>query len=70
MNTPTEVGLTKVDILYPEARGVTDYSNLPEECKIWIDELEQKLDGLPITLIKTGPEIYEIIDLREEKGTI
>lgn len=70
LNTPTDIALTKVDILYPEAAGVRDFSNLPEECQQWTEKIERRLAGPPITLIKTGPDIYDIIDLRGEKGTL
>ena len=69
LNTPTDLAITKIDILFPKARGVTDYSSLPYGCKQWIKYLEGELH-VPITLIKTGPEIRDIIDLRSEKGTV
>jgi adenylosuccinate synthase len=69
LNTPTDLAITKMDVLFPNAHGITDYSKLPYECQQWIEDLEKKL-CVPITLIKTGPEIRDIIDLREEKGTI
>lgn len=70
LNTPTDIAITKVDVLYPEVVGVRDFSDLSEDCQKWIEELEKRLEGIPITLIKTGPDIYDIIDLREEKHTI
>lgn len=66
LNTPTEIALTKLDIIYPKAAGVRVFKQLPAECQRWIQEMEGKL-GVPITLIKTGQDIYDIIDLREEK---
>jgi len=68
LNTPTDIAVTKVDVLYPNATSARDFSDLPEECQQWIDRLEKSL-GIPITLIKTGPDIHDIIDLREEKHT-
>jgi len=69
LNTPTDLAISKVDVLFPKARGITDYSNLSPECQEWIENLEKKL-RVPITLIKTGPEIKDTIDLRKEKGTL
>ena len=69
LNTPTEIAITKFDILYPEIASVTEYDKLPNECQQWIEDLEKELET-PITLIKTGPEIKDIIDLRREKGII
>jgi adenylosuccinate synthase len=69
LNTPTDIVLTKLDIVYPGASGVRDYADLPQEAKERISYLEEELK-VPITLIKTGPELSDIIDLRKEKGTI
>jgi adenylosuccinate synthase len=75
LNTATYVALTKVDYLYPEARGVTDWSDLPEPAQQWIEELEQKFQvpkygDTPIAMVKTGPHIEDVIDMRLEKGII
>ena len=64
LNTPTDIAITKVDVLYPNATSVRDFSDLPEDCQQWIEKLEKSL-GIPITLIKTGPDIHDIIGLRE-----
>lgn len=69
LNTPTDIAITKLDIVYPGALGVRDYKKLPKEAKARISYLEDELK-VPITLIKTGPEIDDMIDLRKEKGTI
>jgi len=69
LNTPTDLAISKLDVLFPDARGVTDYSNLPQMCQKWLEDKERKLN-VPITLIKTGPEVKDIIDLRKEKGTM
>ncbi|MDQ1279830.1 MAG: Adenylosuccinate synthetase [Thermoproteota archaeon] len=71
LNYPTDIALTKVDILYPDAYGVTDYSKLPEKCQRFIEKLEKSWKGKPpITLIGTGPGLDHVIDLRKEKGTL
>ncbi len=64
-NTATMAALTKLDVLYPEARGVTSWEKLPAEARSWIEELEAEL-GVPIALIGTGPEALETIDRRRE----
>jgi adenylosuccinate synthase len=67
LNRPTQLALTKMDVLFPDAYGVTDFIDLLPECQERIKYLEGELH-VPITLIKTGPEIRDIVDLREEKG--
>ncbi|OGI12083.1 hypothetical protein A3K64_01950 [Candidatus Micrarchaeota archaeon RBG_16_36_9] len=69
LNTPTDLVLTKLDIVYPLAAGIRYYNDLPQESKDRISYLERELK-VPITLIKTGPEVNDIVDLRKEKGTI
>lgn len=69
LNTPTDIAITKFDIIYPEAAGVSEYAGLPQEARDRIAQLEGELK-VPITLIKTGPEVDDIIDLRKEKGTL
>jgi len=66
LNSPTQIAITKIDVLYPQAKGVREYSKLPREAKEFIENLEDQL-RIPITLIGTGPETMDIIDLRGEK---
>lgn len=41
-------------------RGITEYVKLPAEARIYIKEIE-KLSGLPVSIISTGPDRKEII---------
>ncbi|MHC1586011.1 MAG: adenylosuccinate synthetase [Candidatus Hecatellaceae archaeon] len=66
LNGATQAALTKLDILYPECRGVREYEKLPEKAKSFIEKIEEAT-GVPVTLIGTGPETLDIIDLREER---
>ncbi|MDD3186425.1 MAG: adenylosuccinate synthase [Anaerostipes sp.] len=43
-----------------DIRGITDYDKLPENCKKYIEFVEEKI-GYPITLISNGPGRHEII---------
>jgi adenylosuccinate synthase len=71
LNYPTDIALTKIDILYPDAFGITDYSKLPEPCQRFIEKLEKSWNKKPpITLIGTGPGLDHMIDLRKEKDTL
>ena len=44
------------------------FADLPDEAKNFLRNIENSV-GVPITLIGTGPEIYDIIDL-EATGRI
>ena len=42
-----------------DVRGITDYNQLPENAKKYVDFLESKI-GFPITMVSTGPKRHEI----------
>ncbi|HMK93846.1 MAG TPA: adenylosuccinate synthetase [Candidatus Limnocylindrales bacterium] len=63
INGATQAAITKLDSLFPNCRGIRQYTNLPEEAKDFIREVETQT-GLPVLLIGTGPEAMEIIDRR------
>jgi len=65
LNGATQIALTKIDIVFPETRGVTKYDELPAETKKFIEKIEHET-GVPVTLIGTGPEINAMIDRRDE----
>jgi len=69
LNTPTDVVITKIDKLYPENYQVREWDDLSHESRQWLDEIEQELKT-PITMVKTGPDIFDMVDVRYEKGTI
>lgn len=43
-----------------DIRGITEYEELPENCRKYIEFVEEKI-GYPITLISNGPGRHEII---------
>lgn len=67
VNGATQLAVTKLDILFPECRKMTSYKDLPSEAKEFIRRIEEKTK-VPVTLIGTGPDTFDIIDLRQEKG--
>lgn len=69
LNTPTQIAITKVDVLFKDAASKTRWSDLPPEARKWVDELEETLK-VPVTLIGTGPEPRHMVDLRREKGRL
>jgi len=64
LNGATQIALTKIDILYPGCKRVKTYERLTDDAKSFIKKVEEELD-LPVTLIGTGPDVWEIVDRRE-----
>ncbi len=67
MNSATQVAITNIDKLFPQARGVREWSKLPREARRWVEDIESKLKT-PVTLIGTGSDVKEIIDRRKDLG--
>ena len=63
LNSATQVALTKLDVLYPECRGVREFEGLSERAKEFVERVEEEL-GVPVTLIGTGEESMDIVDRR------
>ncbi len=66
INGATQIAITGLDKLDSLARGVREYDELPEKVRAFVQRAEDDVD-VPFTLLSTGPELSEIIDLREEK---
>jgi adenylosuccinate synthase len=66
INGATQVAITGLDKLDPNVRGVDRYDDLSTKVKTFLRQAEDEV-GIPFTLLSTGPELAEIIDLREEK---
>jgi len=65
LNSATQAAITKIDVLFPECRGAKSFSDLSMEAKEFIRKVESKI-SIPVTLIGTGPEVWEIVDRRFE----
>lgn len=65
INGATQIALTCVDRLFPGCEGATEYSQLSQETKNYIDEIQTET-GVPVTIISTGPDLKDTIDLRKE----
>lgn len=63
INGATQIAVTCVDKLFPEAAGARRWEDLPEEAKNFIKRVEEAT-GAPVTLISVGPDIFDVIDLR------
>ncbi len=69
LNSATQAAITKVDVLFPKAKGVREWSKLPKNARSWLESLESEL-RVPISLVGTGPEALQIIDRRKDLGLL
>ncbi len=66
INGATQLALTNIDRLFDGNDSVKNFENLTEEAIEFIEEVENRVE-LPVTLISTGPETEDVIDLRNKK---
>ena len=66
INSASQIALTCIDYLDRKCTGVRKYDDLSPKVKSFIEKVEKELE-VPVTLISTGPELEDTIDLREEK---
>ncbi|MCC6014741.1 MAG: adenylosuccinate synthetase [Desulfurococcaceae archaeon] len=62
LNSATGIAITKLDALFPEARGVREWGRLPREARRWIEEVESALKT-PVVLVSTGEEVEDAVYL-------
>jgi len=65
INGCTQAAITGIDNVDKACFGVTEYAKLTRKAKDFIKQAEEDI-GSPVTLISTGPEMTQIIDLRDE----
>ena len=63
INGATMIGLTKLDILFPDCKGSKEYSELGADAKKFVKKIEDEVK-VPVSLIGTGPDVDELIDRR------
>jgi len=63
LNSATQLGITKLDVVFPECAHMQSYADLSSPAKFFIKNIEDQLK-VPVTLIGTGPDVYDIIDRR------
>lgn len=63
INSASQIALTKLDIVFPQCKGIRDYSKLSNEAKTFVESIESET-GIPVTIIGTGAEINDTIDRR------
>jgi adenylosuccinate synthase len=66
INGATQLTITCLDRLFKGSSGARSYGQLPADAKAFIERVEGELK-VPVTLISTGGELENIIDLRSEK---
>ena len=60
LNGATILAITKLDVLYPEIKGSTNFSDLPQEVLNFLEKLED-ICKIPVKYISTGPAADEVI---------
>ena len=63
INGATMIGLTKLDVLFPDCKGAKEYAELCVEAKTFVKKIEDEVK-VPVSLIGTGPDVDELIDRR------
>jgi adenylosuccinate synthase len=64
LNGGTQIALTKLDVLFPASKGITDRLKLPSDARDFLSRIERET-GVQVTLIGTGPNETDIIDSRK-----
>jgi len=64
LNSATQAAITKIDVLFPECKGINSYDELSQGAKRFIENVEKEVK-IPVTLIGTGPDALEIVDRRK-----
>jgi adenylosuccinate synthase len=65
LNGATQAAITKIDVMFPECKGVKSYEELSKEAKAFIKNVEEEI-RVPVTLVGTGPDAWETVDRRKE----
>jgi adenylosuccinate synthase len=66
VNGATQAAITGLDRVDPAVRGATEYGQLTEKVKDFVKQAEKDA-GVPFTLLSTGPDQKDIIDLRNRE---
>jgi len=63
LNGATQAAITKIDVLFPECKGLKSYGKLPPKAEKFVERVEKEIQ-VPVTLLGTGPGALEIVDRR------
>jgi adenylosuccinate synthase len=64
INGATNICITCLDKLFPECSGARKHSELSAEALDHVGRIEETV-GVKATLLSTGPDILDVVDLRE-----
>ena len=67
LNGATQIALTKLDLLYPGAKGIREYGKLPREARDFLAKIEAETK-VPVTLIGTGSAEQDVVDVRRTES--
>ncbi|MEM1586531.1 MAG: adenylosuccinate synthetase [Candidatus Bathyarchaeia archaeon] len=65
LNSATQAAVTKIDAVFPECKGARSFNDLSAEAREFIRKIESEIK-IPVTLIGTGPEVWDMVDRRFE----
>ncbi|UCC27671.1 MAG: adenylosuccinate synthetase [Candidatus Bathyarchaeota archaeon] len=63
LNGATQLAITKIDVSFPECKGLRSYGELSREARKFVEKVEKETK-VPVTLVGTGPDAWEIVDRR------
>lgn len=63
VNSATQIAITKIDVRFPGNQGVRKFEALTQDAKDFVKKVEKELK-VPVTLLGTGPDAEDIVDLR------
>lgn len=63
INGATMIGLTKLDVLFPDCKGTQKYEELNVDARKFVKKVEDEVK-IPVSLIGTGPDVDDLIDRR------
>ncbi len=66
VNGATQLTITNLDRMFKGAAKARRWGQLPKEAKDYVDDIEDKLD-VPVTIVSTGPDTMDIVDMRDAK---
>lgn len=64
INSATQIAITKLDVRFPGNANVKQFDKLTPDAQKFIKHVEKEI-GVPVTLVGTGPDVVDIIDLRK-----
>ena len=65
LNSASQIAISKIDVVFPEVAGVTEFDKLSNDAKKFVENIEATLE-VPVVLIGTGGETFHTVDRRKE----